>query len=311
MDKLSSISLLSEQLGLDSQLPTVPFSADLETQHGTKITCLPFKTMPFSILEAAESLRPDQCVLNETLRIVHPLKIRPNLLCAYPVLIPLYLAQYSTENGNQTAVLEAYNDSGRIIVENVESPILTEYAGEIPADLTKSWLFQKIVPRPMWDSSDFMYHRGFETPFINLAYISIPESWDKSAAESFRKFEHWLRPFTGLQQLVQPGASEMSDPRIRPFIKEEVEGVRNWIEIGEEHTRVRNTSLRKNASEEDLKALKDYTASLKIRREKALPSWWKDWQKSVGVSVAANVRRDERPVDAGAAIENAKDEKQR
>ncbi|KAJ7707744.1 hypothetical protein B0H17DRAFT_529872 [Mycena rosella] len=122
-DKLSSMSLLSPQLA-DSK--AVPFSSDMETQHGSKITCLPFQTSPFSVLDAVKSLRPADCV-HGNLRL-DPLSISTNLISAYPVLIPLYLAKYQykvkdDDNSvpvSQTAVMEAHHMTGRIIVENIQ-----------------------------------------------------------------------------------------------------------------------------------------------------------------------------------------------
>lgn len=76
MDKLSSLSLLSRQLEREE---TVAFSKDLETQWDTPITCLPFQTAPLSILNAAQSLNSDQCLINENY-FINPSSVRPNLV---------------------------------------------------------------------------------------------------------------------------------------------------------------------------------------------------------------------------------------
>ena len=81
MDTLSSISLLSPELSLHE---TVPFSADLETQHDTKITCLPFTTMPLCIPDLAKTLSPEQCIINDSVR-VDPSSIRTNLVSLFLV----------------------------------------------------------------------------------------------------------------------------------------------------------------------------------------------------------------------------------
>jgi hypothetical protein len=76
MDKLASTSLLSTRLAFQH---TVPFSADLETQFETKITCLPFTTTPFSILDAAKSLQSRQCRVSDNF-VIDPSSIRTNLV---------------------------------------------------------------------------------------------------------------------------------------------------------------------------------------------------------------------------------------
>lgn len=123
---LSSVCLRSHHL---SQHETVPFTSDLETQHGTKITCLPFTINPFSLIDLAPNMSYDQSILDGSLRI-HPRSIKVNLvrnfavscyyshetvfsqMAAYPVLIPLYLAKYTytvfDASYSVTAIVEAY-----------------------------------------------------------------------------------------------------------------------------------------------------------------------------------------------------------
>ncbi|KAJ7475816.1 hypothetical protein FB451DRAFT_1557682 [Mycena latifolia] len=267
MDRLSSISLLSPQLALNKP---VPFSSDLETQHDTKITCLPFKTAPFSILDAAKSLRPNQCVC-QNLRI-DPSSIRTNLISAYPVLIPLYLAQGDwtfVGDDSQTAIVEAHHEMGRIIVENPADPQMrAEFVKNIPSSF-----------RQMFD--EFLYYRGSASNFGNISSLTIPPTWDIG---EFHGFGDWLDDFMTaetLHQLVKTGDATMADPRVRPWTHEEIYVVRAFFSLGRERSEAQ--TFLKNQSKvpgNALQEVKEYAATLDANREQVLPSWWKDWQKS-------------------------------
>ncbi|KAJ7127026.1 hypothetical protein C8R44DRAFT_780211 [Mycena epipterygia] len=290
MDKLASISLLSEGLALHK---TVPFSVDLETQYDTKITCLPFKTAPFSVLDAAKALRPDQSTINDRIRI-NPSSIRTNLISAYPVLLPLYLAQYalSTADGvYQTAMIEAYSaDLGRVIIENVKGLLPSVQAMRPPAeepDTLLSGLRRQLYSFMAEPDAEFLYWNGSATPFSNLASITLPITWGMTIKE--HALTHWLDHFMtpeALQQLFTTSDNVMEDPRIRPFTEKELKQVRTFFTLGQERTKahtlldamskVHTTGVAGN----DLQEVKDHAASADDRREKAIPSWWKDWQRS-------------------------------
>ncbi|KAJ7494701.1 hypothetical protein B0H11DRAFT_2003050 [Mycena galericulata] len=263
MDTLSTISLLSEDLAFHE---TVPFSADLETQYDTKIQCLPFKTAPLSIIDEAKSLQPDQLVVSRKLRI-DPSSISTNLLCAYPVLIPLYLAQYAVNWGEdtdpvyKTALIEAHSVKGRIIVENVPYQLPSqEEEGPLHADnfiiralerqrvklvrlsqkldQETTVLKRQLEERGMGPAeTNFLYLRGKATPFHNLSTITTPPTWDISNIQGYM---NWLESFMtadGLKQLVTTGDVGMDDPRIRPFTVKELKGARKFLALGQERSK--------------------------------------------------------------------------
>jgi len=128
---LSMISLGSDAL---YRHDPVPFSQELENQYGAGILCLPYTISPLSLLELIHSSSYNQATASESLRFL-PTSVKPNLvstpinyqgacywhllispqLAAYPVLIPLYLAQYEVSLlddviQSMTVVIEAYSD---------------------------------------------------------------------------------------------------------------------------------------------------------------------------------------------------------
>ncbi|KAJ6531760.1 hypothetical protein B0H19DRAFT_1188431 [Mycena capillaripes] len=271
MEKLSSISLLSGSLAFQE---TVPFSENLETQFDTKITCLPFRTVPFSILDAAKSLKTEDCRINRGF-LVDPSSIATKLISAYPVLIPLYLAQYAR---GTTVVVEAHREMGRIFeeipfapaeesdttsssTENTPRPGVRQPQFDSPIQRFFLRTLERIeeqvehIENQMADQTTlkegaatlekgeteeldgvpFFYHRGSPAPFINVSAITIPPTWEKwHIAEDFLHLRKWLHNFITTKAFQRTGDDKMEDPRIRPFTSEELSVVRFFLKLGQE-----------------------------------------------------------------------------
>ncbi|KAJ7739757.1 hypothetical protein DFH07DRAFT_839779 [Mycena maculata] len=298
MHKLSSISLLSPDLA--SHHP-VPFSDALETQYDQKIICLPFMTTPLSILKVAKSLEPSQLIFSEGL-CIDLSSIKTNLLSAYPVLIPLYLAKYAVNSGedtdsvNQTVLIEAHSKmgEGRIIVENVSGfPSLLKGVPDRDRERVMTWqkrlatwknaLDAELKAQNPQERTDqpFLYYNAGSTSFQNIAAITMPPTW---AGDIVDGFGDWLDHFLtaeALQKLTTRGG--MDDLRIRPWTMEEVNIARRFMSIGIERSRAYQlieAKSKENPTENVLQAAKKYATSLDAQREEATPSWWNEWKNS-------------------------------
>ncbi|KAF7374900.1 hypothetical protein MSAN_00376100 [Mycena sanguinolenta] len=307
LDKLAGVSLLSDSLALAE---AVPFTEELATQRDTKVTCLPFKTTPFLALDATNSLSSDQCRINEVLSLDSS-SITAKLICAYPVLIPLYLAQ-STDN--KTVVLEAHHEEGRILEERGPNDNVFEKDDRraqmhqmlrslglpppSPNDgvaLRLLRFFEKAVLETE-NSIDkmeamaeglFAYLRGAPTPFVNIAGVTIASTFRNWNYIHVRDFQHWVDKFrtTGTIPTSPNDTDIMLDPRVRPFIQDEVTAVRKFMKISHEifmaHLILESVAKgdRPYTSREREFAEKN-AGSLDVSREKAIPSWWKEWQEN-------------------------------
>ncbi|KAK7033120.1 hypothetical protein R3P38DRAFT_2920828 [Favolaschia claudopus] len=307
MDKISSVSLLSDTLAKSEALP---FTPELETQWDTKITCIPFKTTPFSVLDAFQSLHSDQCRPSEHVSF-DPSTISIDLFCAYPILIPLYLVQYADET---TVVLEAHHESGRIFVERGSDDEMHQFMDQRDdaMDDTVNRLRRQLRDLPGRPSNDgirrmtqfldrqsqkiesqidalaklvsgpFRYARGSPTPFANIAALTIPPTWTRWNFVHFRDFKRWVDGFQP-ETLPVARANEMDDPRVRPFTADEVLAVRKFLLAGQErakaHTLLDSISkIKATGASQD--KLKEYVDSVDASREKSTPQWWKEWQKT-------------------------------
>ncbi|KAH0833300.1 hypothetical protein J3R83DRAFT_12365 [Lanmaoa asiatica] len=90
-----------------------PFSPDLAHQWGLDVMCLPYNVLPFDLLDTTRTLSYTDAVISENMRF-SPQSVKMNLAAAYPVLLPVYLAQYISREPwpPVTIILAAHNDPG-------------------------------------------------------------------------------------------------------------------------------------------------------------------------------------------------------
>ncbi|KAF7312301.1 hypothetical protein MIND_00243100 [Mycena indigotica] len=292
MNKLSTTSLLSD-LSLEE---AVPFSSDLLEQHGTNITCLPFQTTPFPMVEDAKRLPAEAATIGNF--HIDPSSIQVNLMAAYPILLPLYLAQFTFFDISKTVVVEAHSEEPRISVERVHwskgSP--APNSNNPPDSWLRrfvGWNEKSTEDAPGRHSKYFWYPQGSLASFSNIASYTIPSEWPQRLANTSVVPPSLLIPDLGswldskltpesLRSLVRSNDT-MEDPRVRPFVEEEVNGVRKFFQLSEERAKAyavldgvsRDTTGDKD---ETLAEVRDYAFSSDRLRDEATPSWWRVWE---------------------------------
>ncbi|KAF5381989.1 hypothetical protein D9615_004327 [Tricholomella constricta] len=287
---LSWVSYFSRQLNIDP----VPFTKDLEVQHGVEVSCLPYTISPFSALDMAHSMSYRDAIIGDDLR-VSPKSITTNLLAAYPVLFPLYLAQYESPSpGEQkmvTLFIEAFEHKGRIRAERPDfGSDLREMLPMAPqafVDFTHAL-----------DDVDVQILRGMPTPFFSLAGFLTPErrAIVPVAAD-------WLNNMIVRHDAAQTLVEESGtitpddDPRIRPFSREERSKNMEWMYLGGEIEMMRRviTSMKEtheqgrilvvgskkpfpqDVFESTVNNLQSKIEELETKRSETTPAWWKEW----------------------------------
>ncbi|KAF7424623.1 hypothetical protein PC9H_009931 [Pleurotus ostreatus] len=239
------------------KLRTLPFTPELAKLHGEEIACIPYSISPTSALNLARLLPEDKGLIDQDM-CFSPSSLKPNLLAAYPVLFPLYLAQYelkeplSTFNPGSTlqVLLEAHVPEGRLSVCPVYPPNLPDIIARDEVVSFRDFTERTFAPSD-YDSD-----------------TSITASYQSSFPNFQVKVAKWL---DGL--ITQPGAAaklaEVSDipavdgedaqrfwdqPWIREWDVSDIRKNRSFIQQG--HTREAEN------------------------REK--PDWWKEWEASQG-----------------------------
>ncbi|KAF8896369.1 hypothetical protein BD779DRAFT_1495535 [Infundibulicybe gibba] len=254
---LSMVSLWPNDL---QGAEAVPFTKELETQYGTEVSCLPYTISP----------SPLQAIVNDKIRFT-PSSFTPNMLAAYPVLIPLYLAQYEhsipgLDNRHSiTAIMEAYSSKGRILTEKIGAEFGAALRDQLPVA------------------------RGEPAPFARLTGLSIvPEGHGLDSGS----------PGTA-QKLSGTGIIDFDDPRIRELVPDEAHTNRAWMAVSKERDALRAVvDAMTFAQEGDIEIIhhqassahpqdlvKSATDSLRTRadeltktREETKPAWWKEWE---------------------------------
>ncbi|KAL4252277.1 hypothetical protein ABKN59_002563 [Abortiporus biennis] len=94
-----SKELFYPSLGLREGLEPVPFTKELETQHGMDVLSIPYSFTPFALPKFVNSLSFQDAVIEEPFRF-DPTSVQFKVLAAYPVLFPIYLMHYDSTQFN-------------------------------------------------------------------------------------------------------------------------------------------------------------------------------------------------------------------
>ncbi|KIK10277.1 hypothetical protein K443DRAFT_670904 [Laccaria amethystina LaAM-08-1] len=290
---LSAVSLWPRMLRI---FDPVPFNEELLNQHGTDITCIPFNVSPFTVLDAAKSLSYSASTVNEDIRF-SPSSVKFNMAAAYPVLIPLYLAQYEYQadgvTRTHTLFMEAYGTMGTVMAEQVARD---SDEGQYQESIT--------------DIGGFIgTRRAHETvqtfsPVNNC--VNVPSVSLSPPRDIAKAIENWLEKtllspgnLTQLAALTEEKVGVVTDDdlRIRELTKEERAPVVGWLELSSELmmvNRIREAiALSQNAKMIQLslteapklvrdadKTLEEQIESLASKRREETPSWWSQWEES-------------------------------
>ncbi|KAH7927934.1 hypothetical protein BV22DRAFT_1193229 [Leucogyrophana mollusca] len=271
----------------------VPFSQSLTKQHGSDILCLPYTTSPFSLLDKARNLSFKQATIHDGVRF-DPSSVKPNLFAAYPVLMPLYIAQYETVAPfRNTFVIQAHSKPGRFFMQTI-------------SDDPEKNIMAKLEEHIGYD---YLFLGGNPSSFVNPRVLS--PLYDEVASSTL---ESWLNDqitARGATEMLSSGkAIDMEDPRVRQWIGDELRWVRRWIESGEDLLRIKDTVKKISSVGVDLTetsrragpgespdvqkvvslaaaGLEEFSKAQRSRQEAAekaratfTPVWWREWEDS-------------------------------
>ncbi|KAG6820942.1 hypothetical protein H0H93_009178 [Arthromyces matolae] len=202
----------------------VPFTQELEKQHGVEIPCLPYTISPFAAFDFIRSETGD-IQLEDDISVV-PSSLDVTMFAAYPVLFPLYLARYQYpflgEERTITFFLEAHRDNGNIHCKG----------SEISQDF-------RSLPRPFSDYGnlleDMVSPRGNPPLLFDFHGFHLPQRRHTATLVN-----RWLQS-TFADDSTAPTLARKSgaiksdaDLRIRPYNTEEREATEKWLLLGQE-----------------------------------------------------------------------------
>ncbi|KAG6813910.1 hypothetical protein H0H92_005759 [Tricholoma furcatifolium] len=217
-----------------------------------------------------------------------------NKFAAYPVLIPLYLAQYKLElAGNRekfvTLFIEASTPNGRIRCEKLSITNELKSFPDAPKHLVDmAHAFDELdITRLRGEFAPFVHAFGFHVSGKRGVGTTIND-WINNAIVS-----HDAGPL-----LVEKSGIITSDddPRIRPCTLEERRSVEKWLLLSQEiqsitrvagSFRATNEAARSQGGvvpqdlfDNTIKTMEQKIAELKAEQDEITPSWWKEWKQS-------------------------------
>ncbi|KAG5720236.1 hypothetical protein E4T56_gene3323 [Termitomyces sp. T112] len=264
----------------------VPFTEELTRQHGVDVTCIPYTISPFAAFDFVQSVT-DPVQLHENVSFV-PSSIHTGMFAAYPVLFPLYLAQYEYPfPGNERLVtffLEAATLNGRIQTEKIVS-------GEVLRDrFTRDNFPQYFIDLThKLDDMDVPCMRGRPDYFFRFDGFKFLQQ-----RQIAPMMDCWLNDAVATSGVGQELAKRSgiltsdADPRIRPFTVEERKAVQSWLALSEKIeslTRILEslqktlvTQLVRDKRDNAIKSLEHKIAELKAKQNAVTPQWWEEWR---------------------------------
>jgi len=246
------------------------------------------------VLDVASSLPDSSVNLTENLSLVLS-NLKINLFSAYPVLIPLYVAQYTPEdpessNQSLTLFIQAHGTDGCImtarntaVMGHVEDLLRQIKLSEtLESKQTDVLEFNEADSRVHLEAVDLRPFRGAE---------QLISEW----------LENPLRSYSNIEILASMGKLENDDdPRIREMTKETSAELDKIFSITEEIIMLKRIvetishrkpgeviiSLTKGAhglpkiGNPSTSSLQDKLLELEERRHDLKPRWWIEWQLS-------------------------------
>ncbi|KAI0649091.1 hypothetical protein C8Q79DRAFT_998966 [Trametes meyenii] len=224
---LSSMSLMTPQL-IDT--PAVPWSEELRRHDGDDILCLPYSLTPFRLPDVARSLSMADANVSNILRF-EPSTVKETMMAAYPVLIPIYLAQYKVEalihgkpqDATVSAFLEAAVPNGRAVVEVL--PGIEDFFNMFNVPVPD--LFIRGPHAPL--TRRFTNTRSLIATGITRTHRTLVETWaDRGLGRKF-SLQRYRDRFFGKTEVEAVRNVDWNDVRIRPFDPEERRANVGWL----------------------------------------------------------------------------------
>ncbi|KAF8638265.1 hypothetical protein AX17_002287 [Amanita inopinata Kibby_2008] len=286
----------------------VPFTSDLEVQFDTEVCCLPYTISPFAVVDLAKSWPHGDVNVEEDFRL-SPTSVKPNLIAAFPVLIPIYLAQYtvdlpdSDDTSNFTLFMEGFGKQGRIFSERFGAEAGAKLREIVPNPSTSFIKFTHLL-----DGTNVQLLRGNSSPFTRTAKLVTPGG--RTLNEPLKKWlDDKLANTTTTATLLAELSRESAvlrgeDVRVRNFMDpSDRSNVHMWLSLGTKlastesvieamksakHTRQFHLDNPSNGNPKEIQpadimksallALETSRDEVLKKRQETVPTWWKEWE---------------------------------
>ncbi|RPD60091.1 hypothetical protein L226DRAFT_535029 [Lentinus tigrinus ALCF2SS1-7] len=270
----------------------VEWSEDMRNQDGDNVLCLPFTLSPFQLAESARHLSMADANVSDIIRF-EPSSLREIMMAAYPVLIPIWLAQFVVQapvNGRRqdvvlTSFIEAGRSEPRIYIELL--PVVETLFNLLGLKDTPDLLVRgsPVEYPPRWTNV-----RSILGNHATLEHRKHIEDWiDLSLCKGVALAKYREQHFSGSK-----GTVDWEDVRIRPFTLEERAANLQWLGTAENlfvlekmlefYGQKHENKARQDGAalsdpnsievtQEQIQSIQDKIDTLKKEREEKKPGW--------------------------------------
>ncbi|KAF9048656.1 hypothetical protein BJ165DRAFT_1609689 [Panaeolus papilionaceus] len=219
-----------------------PFTDDLLRQHDLDVQCIPYTISPFSLLQLPKKLSSSTFNLHEDFQ-VSPSSLKSIMFSAYPVLLPVYLAQFTTReregipSSSVTMVVQAYGPMQGCVMAEPFFDVLTdahritfEKAAEVSGwDLANKEMIN-------FDDVDDQLHvlsAAFQTPQMTEIFTEVLNRLQTAL--------HTSNNMTQLASMSNCDLAELEkDPRIRELSFDEQAAIDRYFLLSNEIQLLKN-----------------------------------------------------------------------
>ncbi|KII89960.1 hypothetical protein PLICRDRAFT_685581 [Plicaturopsis crispa FD-325 SS-3] len=262
--------------------PSLPFSSALCRQHDTDVDCLPYSISPLVIPDALYNISEEDATIDDQLSF-DPSTVDVNLLAAYPVLLPVYIAKYRYEDAvDHSVIADASSHNGWVYGVNNITGEQTTIRNPVFKPLSR---LGQALAAPSAQVARFFADNPLSTRDVKDVII-----W----AASFETPEN-------LQNLATGQPVDMDDLRVRELTDDELKINRNYLKknarlyeceqimktLGDvDPSKIRvfeiPLSFKSNGPKLDtasklVSIVKDRWSRLKEEQRQSVPPWWKEY----------------------------------
>ncbi|KAF8954611.1 hypothetical protein BDZ97DRAFT_1928054 [Flammula alnicola] len=249
---------------LDGKEP-LPFDESLLRQYEEEVQCIPFTISPFSVVDIATTSSAESLEISPDLSF-SPSSVKPTIFSAFPVLLPLYVGQYTVDQPEKantstvTVFMQAHSadDSPGIMTEGLSAEHLAALAS--PNIL-------KMLELNLGTGKFFT---------VSIGDVTVNEWPQRITKIVYEWLEDKLRYSSNIEKLASLGKLKSDDdPRVREMTEEETEVLDKYFKIRDNILFLKMLGKALPAPEEPVvNIISSKFTDLEEGQKQATPHWW-------------------------------------
>ncbi|KAF8969720.1 hypothetical protein BDZ97DRAFT_214933 [Flammula alnicola] len=269
---------------LDGKEP-LPFDESLLRQYEEEVQCIPFTISPFSVVDIATTSSAESLEISPDLSF-SPSSVKPTIFSAFPVLLPLYVGQYTVDQPEKantstvTVFMQAHSadDSPGIMTEGLSAEHLAALASPNILKMLELNLGTEVVELPSRGNDRVAIGGRGVALFSPERAIKTVNEWPQRITKIvYEWLEDKLRYSSNIEKLASLGKLKSDDdPRVREMTEEETEVLDKYFKIRDNILFLKMLGKALPAPEEEpvVNIISSKFTDLEEGQKQATPHWW-------------------------------------